>query len=512
MNLRNLAVAVRRGPVAKHGPALLFAVACLLAFGSRPAGAAKIYPSAGSTSAAFLKLGVGARALGMGGAFTAVPGDPYAVYWNPASLAYLEGERNLSLFHNEYFQGLGQEYLLYTAPAAGGSLLGLAAPKSGVWGFGLDYFYVPRDMERRSGLNEADPLNPISPAEGKFGASDLAFSAAYGRRLENGYSAGLALKVIRQSIDGSSGGSAAADLGLARDFRWRGNRLTAGFSAQNLGPGLKLENKRYGLPLVFRAGLSGRLAESGALLSVDVEKPVDNYPAAAVGAEYPLTGLLALRSGYRYRLHGNEQGAWSGFSAGAGVAFDRVSFDYAFTPFGDLGNAHRFSLSLKFGEAPAAPAAAARGPLPGGVPVVYQVSRRALSMSARGVKYEFTAASSSSALTAFTFRTQLRGEPPEALTVIESGMPPELAPGPGSGLKPLRVWQPAGLPGELSGGLRFSFKLARAEAPAGKAVFLYREGGAWKESPADLQREDGEYYYFSSGAPAAPYYAAALKE
>ncbi|MCB0259296.1 MAG: hypothetical protein KDE62_06190, partial [Calditrichaeota bacterium] len=36
----------------------------------------------GSTAASFLEIGVGARALAMGGAFTALADDPSTLYWN----------------------------------------------------------------------------------------------------------------------------------------------------------------------------------------------------------------------------------------------------------------------------------------------------------------------------------------------------------------------------------------------------------------------------------------------
>ena len=40
----------------------------------------------GAHAAEFLSHGVGARALGMGGAFVAVADDATATYWNPAGL------------------------------------------------------------------------------------------------------------------------------------------------------------------------------------------------------------------------------------------------------------------------------------------------------------------------------------------------------------------------------------------------------------------------------------------
>lgn len=45
----------------------------------------------GSTAANFLNIGPGARAAGMGGAFTAVSEGALATYWNPAGLSTAEG-------------------------------------------------------------------------------------------------------------------------------------------------------------------------------------------------------------------------------------------------------------------------------------------------------------------------------------------------------------------------------------------------------------------------------------
>lgn len=503
-----------RQPAFKAG-ALALALLCAAA---GLAGAAKIYPSAGSTSAAFLKLPVGARAVAMGGAFTAVAGDPYSIYWNPAGLAGLEGERHAGLFHNEYFQGLGQEFLFYTAPAAAFHVPLAGRPRSGAFGLGLDYFYTPKDMERRSGLYEADPVNPISPVEGKFGAYDLAFSAGYGWRRGADLSLGAAFKVIRQSIDGESGGSVALDLGVLRDFTYGGTPYTAGFTVQNLGPGLKLADRRYGLPLVFKAGLSRPLPGPGGLLALEVSKPVDNYPSIAAGVEYPLTGRLALRSGYRYRLYGNELGAWSGFSAGAGVAFDKLSFDYAFTPFGVLGNSHRFSINLRFGAAaapspkPAAPAASA-APAPSGYRnFEFKVSPRALTLSARGAKYEVKAVSADCGLASVMFISLLRGEVPAGFSVAEGDPAAAAAAGLPAGAQPLRLWRISALPGSLQGDIKLEFRLPKGAAAAEKVALLYKSGGAWKDAGAALSGGDERFYFYTALVPQAAAYAAVKRD
>ncbi|OGR45373.1 MAG: hypothetical protein A2X35_03780 [Elusimicrobia bacterium GWA2_61_42] len=504
------------GRPAMRACALALAVLCAAA---GAAGAAKIHPSAGSTSAAFLKLGVGARAVAMGGAFAAVPGDPYAVYWNPAGLADLDGERNAGLFHNEYFQGLGQEFLFYTAPASAFDLPLAGRPKNGAFGLGLNYFYTPKEMERRSGLYEADPVNPISPVEGKFGAYDVAFSAGYGWRRRADLALGAAFKVIRQSIDGESGSSVALDLGLLREFRRGGVPYTAGFTVQNLGPGLKLASRRYDLPLVFKAGLSRPLPGPGGLLTLEIAKPVDNYPSAAIGVEYPLTGRLALRSGYRYRQYGNELGAWSGFSAGAGVAFDRLSFDYAFTPFGVLGNSHRFSINLRFGAAAAVSGAAVtrRESAAAAAPEGYRnfefkVSPRPVSLSTRGAKYEIRAVSDECGLFSLMFVTLLRGEVPAGFSVAQA--PPSGAAPAGFpvGTVLLDAWRPAALPGSVQGDLKVEFRVAKEAAPAEKVALLYKAGRSWKDAGAVLSGGDEKYNFFTALVQQAAEYAAVKKD
>src|SRR5436190_10778481 len=71
------------------------------------AGLAVAVVPAGATKYAgeFMKIPVGARAVGMGGAFTAVCDDATAPYWNPAGMVYLP-YREVFLQHAEQFGDL----------------------------------------------------------------------------------------------------------------------------------------------------------------------------------------------------------------------------------------------------------------------------------------------------------------------------------------------------------------------------------------------------------------------
>jgi hypothetical protein len=55
----------------------------------------------GTTAGQFLKIGVGARALAMGSAFSSVSGDAASLYWNPAGLSRLK-KNEIILDHQDW--------------------------------------------------------------------------------------------------------------------------------------------------------------------------------------------------------------------------------------------------------------------------------------------------------------------------------------------------------------------------------------------------------------------------
>ena len=65
----------------------------------------------------FLSIGVGARALGMSNAQTALVGDVTAGYWNPAGLLRIENDLEVGLMHAEYFAGIASyDYGAFAKP------------------------------------------------------------------------------------------------------------------------------------------------------------------------------------------------------------------------------------------------------------------------------------------------------------------------------------------------------------------------------------------------------------
>ncbi|MEW6609072.1 MAG: hypothetical protein AB1414_16785 [bacterium] len=72
----------------------------------------KVEAKAGKTSYSFLKIGIGARALGLGSAFVGLADDPTAIYWNPAGLSQIK-QRKLLFSHNQLSLHTTPELPLY---------------------------------------------------------------------------------------------------------------------------------------------------------------------------------------------------------------------------------------------------------------------------------------------------------------------------------------------------------------------------------------------------------------
>jgi hypothetical protein len=315
----------------KKAPALLLFV-CVCALGRGLA------PAAESAAAQFLSLGFGARALGMGETFAAVADDVSAVYYNPAGLAKRAAREKkaseLLVSHSWHIQSMGLTQLAYARGAAG---------------FSLTYFSAG-ELEGRDEFG-----NPAS----EFTAEDFALSGGYGVALGR-LSAGAALKGLRQRIKSSAASAVCADAGLLYDLETM--PVTVGLSVANLGTEVKFKEDSFPLPLVYRAGISARTGKAfPAVVALEADLPNDAPAVFRTGIEYTGFELVVLRAGYRTSppsqrnaITGKGFGGSSGLSElygffmGLGFNLNPVKVEYALLPYGELGNSHRFSLSMKF--------------------------------------------------------------------------------------------------------------------------------------------------------------------
>jgi len=87
-------------------------------------------------------------------------------------------------------------------------------------------------------------------------------------------------------------------------------------------------------------------------IAADLNVPRDNDLNAAFGTEYRLSAggesQIAGRLGYQTRSAADLSDGISSVSAGVGYGWGPYDVDFAWAPFGDLGNTYRISFSGKF--------------------------------------------------------------------------------------------------------------------------------------------------------------------
>ena len=290
-----------------------------------------VFSAPGTSVFDFLKIGVGARALGMGEAFSAVSDDASSVYWNPGALCHA-GENEISLMHLSWLEGIRYQFA------------GLALPLRNQAGLGFGVYYLAVD-----GIDTYD--NTGGRLDGTAAVSDLAASLTYSREIRNlkDLSAGVSVKSVQESLAGERTGSILADLGFLYSPR-HANSLQFSFVAQNTGLALRYGDSSYALPVKYTLGFSGKFFSDSLLLAADASSVPANSWYVCAGCAYRLDESITLRAGYKYVEGRTAQAADTGLRCGLGLGGDTVSFDYAFVPYGVLGNAHRIGVLCRFGE------------------------------------------------------------------------------------------------------------------------------------------------------------------
>jgi hypothetical protein len=300
-----------------------------------PAGAANFTSSArGTTTAQFLELGVGARAVAMGEAYSAVADDASAMYWNPAALTNIR-KRSATQMHAAY---IGSSYFDYSAY---GQNLG----SKGAFGAGLQYFSAGGITQTDATGTDVGSINPY----------DLAISLGYAYKLEgsvlqpvNGFSIGLAGKFIQSRIL-TTAQTEAADFGVLSPPYFN-ERLQMAFTATNLGGTMKFDADKENLPLTLKLGSSYKITDHW-LTALDVSFPRNDNPYGALGTEYQLvtsgSWKMSGRTGFNSQTIGSVDG-FTGVSFGFGIGNSLLAMDYAFVPLGGIGQSNRISLTCTF--------------------------------------------------------------------------------------------------------------------------------------------------------------------
>ena len=286
------------------------------------AGEAKV----GTSGAQFLKIGAGARPTAMGEAFTAIADDVNAVYFNPAGLAQIQ-RPEITAMHTQWFQGLDYAFGAFALPTEAGT-------------FGISASTLESDSIEKRATDES--------SLGSFTSLDSAYSLSYAGSISDTLSLGATARLVRQEIDDASASAWGGDVGVLK--RFRDGRYSVGLAARHFGQEVKFDEEGDPQPFVVDAGGAGRFLEGRLVLGLTVHAPRDNDIQYGAGVEWAERNQdrfrYAVRAGYR-SLATDADGA-SGVSLGAGIGYRRLDFDFAWVPFGDLGNTFRYAVLFRF--------------------------------------------------------------------------------------------------------------------------------------------------------------------
>jgi len=312
----------------------------------------------GTAAGQFLQIPVGAKAIAMGGAFTALADDPSALYYNPGAISRISKNKMYASQTNWLVGGrhqfLAAEIMLTTQDIIGVSINY------------LDY----GKREKITTVAEPDGTGEY------WEASDLAFSLGYSRNLTDRFSIGGSVKYIQQNIWNVSATAFAVDLGLL--FKTQFNDLQIGASMRNFGSELQLTGRdlitqvdldeqasgnnetivsylktdKWPIPLTFTVGLAMPVITNKLLnltLAGDVVRPTDNSQVLNLGADLSMINMLSFRLGYQALFREEtQQGLTLGFGLKLPIKYTDILFDYTFQDYGFFGNLSTMSISIGF--------------------------------------------------------------------------------------------------------------------------------------------------------------------
>ncbi len=236
----------------------------------------------GGYTGSFIRLGLGARARAMGGAFTAIPGSGYNAYYNPAGLPDLSSRefilsyRDLSLGREFYYTGIAVK-----VPPTAGIALG--------W--------------LHAGIDNIDGRDSDGNHTQTFSDSQNGFMFAFGVQVLDNLNLGIGGTILREELVNITATGFGLNLGIIyKPLPF----LTTGASVRDINAQYSWNSDSLfdlgsttinQFPTVYTAGAGIDVKKYDTLVVIDVFKNSKSDTGVRFGLENRTLDTLILRTG-----------------------------------------------------------------------------------------------------------------------------------------------------------------------------------------------------------------------
>ncbi|MEO8209469.1 MAG: PorV/PorQ family protein, partial [bacterium] len=260
---------------------------------------------AGNTGLTFLKLGVGARSIAMGEAYSSLSDDATAYIYNPARLNF-GVKSNVSLMHNASVQDVNTDFIAAKFILSSSLALGVGFLSTGV--------------------NNIEIRQIPGASIGTFDAQNLSTGVSLGYKINPNLSIGVTGKFLFEKIYVDEASGFGFDLGS----NYSKDNFSIALVLSNLGSMSPLKNQKSKLPSLIRLGGSYKYSKNnfGLTFGLDGLKVFDGGEFHVLaGGEAAYKDFVFLRLGYQTSYENR------GISTGIGFKYKALAVDYAFVPY-----------------------------------------------------------------------------------------------------------------------------------------------------------------------------------
>lgn len=277
-------------------------------------------------------VGLAARPLGMGTAFTSVSDDVSSVFWNPAGIVKAK-KLEVLLNYNMSFLDIKNYFVAFSYSLP---ILSIAGG------------FVSRVIDDIEKTDQSSIL-------GKFSYNDGVVLLVLSKNIFNIFSLGIRSKFLYQTIDTFSSNGFGVDIGLLTLKELPNIPVVVGVSFVNVFS-IPMKGVSYWdhnvevkdeLPFRIRAGISLNSNILTPSLDIELAPTESNVFRIYFGFEKKILKIFSLRAGIKKQDLENNYSILDGLSFGSSVNLSSFCLDYSLVNTEVFGFSHSISLRLK---------------------------------------------------------------------------------------------------------------------------------------------------------------------